>query len=59
MFIMDSVQDTYGMTVKSITIATNSKSASSNAEERHNIHVLPSWMMVKAMLHMTIQDVSY
>jgi len=37
------------MTVKNIALSTSSKSASSNAGMKCNIHVFPSWMMVKAM----------
>ena len=33
---------------------TSAKSASSNARVRHNIHVLPSRMMAKAMWHMDV-----
>ncbi|NQY47646.1 MAG: hypothetical protein HRT50_00795 [Colwellia sp.] len=47
------------MTVKSTTIAASTKSASSNAGVKYNIHVLPSWMMAKAMWHMTVQHVPY
>jgi hypothetical protein len=33
---------------------TSNQSASSNAGVKHNIHVLPSWMMAKAMWHMDV-----
>ncbi len=54
---MDSVQNTYGMTNhknRAYPLSTSTKSASSNAGVRHNIHVLPSWMMEKAMWHMDV-----
>jgi len=39
---------------KNDIISASTKSASSNAGMRHNIHVLPSWMMAKAMWHMDV-----
>ncbi len=59
---IDSVQDTYGMTNlenRPTRLSTSTKSASSNAGVKYDIHVLPSWMMEKAMWHMTAQDVPY
>ena len=35
---------------------TEHKSASSNAGIQTNIHVLPSWMMAKAMPHMDVRS---
>jgi hypothetical protein len=32
-----------------LEISTSTKSASSNAGVKHNIHVMPSWMMNKAV----------
>jgi hypothetical protein len=51
---MDFRQVTSGMTVKKTMVSASTKPASSNAGVRHNIHVFPSWMMVKAMWHMDV-----
>jgi len=42
------------MTVENIALSTSTTSASSNTGVKHNIHVLPSWMMAKAMWHMDV-----
>ena len=51
---MDSRQNTSGMTVKSTTITTSTKSALTNDEMNESVQVLSSWMMAKAMWHMDV-----